>query len=276
MTEREPQDHQFKHNRQVHLDEYRGLARDIMELNDPIADGFMQTSDMRGDVVIVQKPRQRVMDYDQVGYVRVAKFLQMPRLDLWRGNRVTEIRKKDGGVWYIAINDQELADQVARVGNRDKKFDERFTDAFRMEVNKGLKACLKREKLLNSGDYNFSFFIAYNGTLSHDLVLFPSLLAAKIVAGDNPVEALASSAGITAVANFAYNVLNLTGAGMRYIEGKLFGPSRFRSHTPNFNEPFVKHSLPELVMPPVPIDRLFRGISYLNKHGDRIITPISP
>ena len=276
MTEREPQGHQFKHNRQVHLDEYRGIARDIMELNDPIADGFMQTSDMREDVVIVQKPRQRVMDYDQVGYVRVAKFLQMPRLDLWRGNSVTEIGKKDGGVWYIAINDQELADQVARVGNRDKKFDERFTDAFRTEVNKGLKACLKREKLLNSGNYNLSFLIAYHGTLSYDLVLFPSLLVAKIVAGDNPTEALALSAGTIAIINSIWNVVNLAGAGMSYVEGKLFGPSSFRSYRSNFNEPFVKHSLPELVMPPVPIDRLFRGISYLNKHGDRIITPINP
>ncbi|MBI4100490.1 hypothetical protein HY439_02005 [Candidatus Microgenomates bacterium] len=275
MAECEPQGYQFKHEKRIHLDGYYGIARDLMELNDPIADGFMRTSDMRGDVVIVQKPRERVMDYDQVGFVRVAKFLQMPRLDFWRGNHVTETRKEDGGVWYIAINDQELADQVARLGNGDKKFDERFIDAFKVEVNRGLKACLKREKLLNSGHYNFGFFVAYQGTLSYDLVLFPAILAAKIAIGDIPAEALALSAGVTAMANTAWNAVNLVGAGMSYLENRLLGQRLYPNMKPDFDDPFVKHSILELVMPPVPVDRLFRGISYLDKHGNRIITPIN-
>lgn len=192
MAEREPQDYKFKHNKQISLEQYRGIASDIMELNNPITDGFMETSDMRGDIVIVQKPNQRVMDYDGVGNVRVTKNLQMPRLDLRKGNNASETERDDDGVWFIAVNDQALADEVARdrnlAGNGKNNFDERFVVAFRAEVNKGLKTCLKREKLLNSGNYNYSFIVAYLGTSSW---LYPSIITAKNVIDGNPVEALA-------------------------------------------------------------------------------------
>src|SRR3989344_3485850 len=116
VGEREPQDYQFKHHRRVSLDEYRGAARDLMELNDPVADGFMQTADMRGDIVIVQKPQDRVIDYDHIGSVRVAKSVGMPRLDMWNRNDMVQTIKEND-TWYIAVNDQELAQRLARSGD---------------------------------------------------------------------------------------------------------------------------------------------------------------
>jgi hypothetical protein len=83
-----PNSYRNKHQFGIHLDTYNGIASDVMELNAPVADRFMQVSDMRGDIVVIRKPQDRVLDYDDVGFVRVAKFLKMPRLDFWKGNNL--------------------------------------------------------------------------------------------------------------------------------------------------------------------------------------------
>lgn len=108
LNEQEPKEYKFKHPRRISIDSYNGVAGGgIMELNNPIADGFMRVSDMRSDVVIMKKPQDRIRDYDDIGFVKVAD-----------------------DVWYIAVNDQDLADKVARQAGDDRKFDERFVDAF--------------------------------------------------------------------------------------------------------------------------------------------------
>lgn len=47
----EPSQYKNRHYKAIHLDTYRGVARDLMHLNNPVADGFMRVSDMRDDAV---------------------------------------------------------------------------------------------------------------------------------------------------------------------------------------------------------------------------------
>lgn len=270
MKEGQPSDYQFKHNKRIYLDSYNGVASDLMELNDVIADGFMRLSDLRSDVVITQKPHARVVDYDQVGFVRVAKVLSLPRLDFWKRDGLRHTRK-DGDVVYIAIDDQKLADEVARADNTGR-FDDAFIERFRQEVEDGLRGYLKKEKLLNGGKYNYGFALGYLGFLSYNLVMGPGLLAAQIASGADPALSIVRSVGIVAVANTTCNTLNLFGAGMSYLRNKYIGPTRFyQSPMPDYNDPFIKHSVWELPMPPVPVDRLIRGLQYLDKHGEKLI-----
>lgn len=260
-----------KHPRAIHLDTYNGVACDLMELNEPVADGFMRVSDMRGDVVILRKPQDRVRDYDEIGFVRVAKLLKLPRLDFWKNSNGLVQTRREGDVWYVAVNDQDLADKVARMDGDTRKFDDRFVEAFRDEVKHGLVSCLRREKLLNSGQYNFGFLVAYHGLLGYDLLCGASFLAIAVL--DRNISVAANAIAIAASSNTLWNTFNLFQVGMTYVNKRLFGPQNFaRSFDPNFNDPFIRHSLPELVMPPVPIDRIMRGNMYLDKHGDKLIT----
>jgi hypothetical protein len=243
-----------------------------MHLDNKVADGFMSTADMRDHVVIVQKRRKAARDYDQIGFVRVGKLLQMPSMGSWKEGKFSSITKSKEEGWVIAINDQELADHVTRTGTGHKAFDGEFVTAFRTEVNDGLKNFLRREKLLNGGHYNLGFFEAYQATLGYDAFVFPIALTTSIALGDNPVHGALTVIGAIAAANFLSNGLNLAGAGLTHIREKYRSFLGDAGHTPHYNDPFIKHSFLELVMPPVPVDRLVRGLVYLRNHGDTMLT----
>ena len=260
-----------KHPKAIYLDAYNGVACDLMELNKPAADRFMQVGDMRGDIVIVQKPQDRVRDYDEIGFIRVAKFLKIPRLDLWHNENELLQTKKEDGVWYLAINDQDLANQVVRAEGDNRKFDDRFVDAFRNQVRSGLTAILRREKLLNGGEYDLSFLFAYYGLIKNDLLVGPILVAGALLS-EEPWST-AKTLGVIAAANAIWNTGNLLLAGITWADKKMFGIPKINLNTPDFNYPFVKHSVVDLVMPPVPVDRLVRGLHYLNTRGNELIYP---
>ncbi|MDO8618609.1 MAG: hypothetical protein Q7R49_01535 [Candidatus Daviesbacteria bacterium] len=273
-TETASGDYKNRHSKEIHLN-YGGVASDLMELSPSIADGFMRVSDMRGDIVIVQKPQDRVRDYEDVGFVRIAKFLKMPRLELWRGDNIMQTRREDD-TWLVAINDQELADKVARDEASGKKFDDRFVDAFKTEVNRGLSDCLKREKLFNGGRYNMALGVGYYSLLTYDLLPYPAVVAAGLTGQlDNPVVTIANITALIALVHSAHNSYNLFGAALDYVTDRFLGPSVFKSGLKlQFNDPFVKHSIPELIMPVVPLDRLMRGSRYLTQHGNEIIRSV--
>lgn len=277
MLDVEPKSYKFKHAQRMSLDGYKGVANDLMELNDPVADGFMRVSDMRNDVVIIQKLQDRVRDYDEVGFVRVAKFLKMPRLDFWHTDGLIETRREDG-VWLVAVNDQELADKVARSNDGKKKFDDLFVEAFRGEISRGLANCLKREKLLNGGKYNLGFFMSYQALMVYDLFTIPTIAVAKIASGDGVLDTTLRVSEIYVAFNAAYNVINLAGAGLRFARDAMMRKMdmpEIPGHEyplPRFDEPFIKHSLPEIIAPTIPLDRLIRGSLYLHRHGNKIIT----
>lgn len=233
-----------------------------MELDLPTADGFMRVSDMRGDIVITQKPQDRVRDYDEIGFVRVAKFLKLPRMDFWKNdNGLVQTKRKDG-VWYVAINDQDLADKIAHEAGDNRKFDERFVNAFRSEVRTGLASCLRQEKLLNAGKYNWGFFVGYAGGVKYNLL--GALFMVEAVLHRDPALA---GVGVMLIgaSDVLWNSVNLLAAGIDYVQQKyLIRSEFFPTIYPTFNDPFVKNSLFDLIMPPVPIDRLIRG-SYVFK-----------
>lgn len=99
----------------------------MLEVNPPIADGFMKVSDIRRDVRITNKFDNRTIDYDQVGTVRVGKLLKLPTLTSWKKDALTDMRKEEDA-WVLAVNDQELARGVARNNNKGSKFE----DAYKM------------------------------------------------------------------------------------------------------------------------------------------------
>lgn len=217
FSKNEPRGYKFKHGKRISLDSYRGVTHDLMQLNDPVADGFMRVSDMRNDIVVIQKPQDRVRDYDEIGFVRVAKFLKKPRMEFWHGDGMVETKREDG-VWLVAINDQELADRVARSNDGMKKFDNMFVDAFCGEVTRGLIDCLRRERLLNSGKYNLAVYASYKSLLLFDLFLIPALTMAKVASGDNPVDIALRMSELYIITTGGYNTLNLASSAMREIE----------------------------------------------------------
>lgn len=275
MTERGSQEHQFRHQTQVSLEQYHGVAHDIVRLNDRIVDGFMRVSDIRKDVVIVSKPEKRVTDYDQLGFVRVGKFIKLPNFNEWTGNDMLQT-KKENDCWIIAINDQELARNVARTNTGDKKINDLFIDAFQHEVQKGLRSILKKEKLLNAGEYDLAILL---GTTNAALVAgtFTEFIyrAASSGLDANHIKALL-------IAFVGFNlILNLANLGLAGSK-EIFGPEEkidlpglreiFKiASDSDWQEPFVKHSPVEYMLPVIPIDRLIRGLTYLDKNGDKLI-----
>lgn len=75
--------------------------------------------------------------------------------------------------------------------------------------------------------------------------------------------------------HFAYNTYNLGLVGIDYVDQRL-GLRKIDGKNilggVDFHDPFVKNSFFDLLMPPVPFDRLTRGWIYLDKHGNKMIT----
>jgi hypothetical protein len=273
MVEHEPNEYQFKHETHVSLDEYRGVGRDIMELNHAVTDGFMRVSDMRGDIVITQKPQARVTDYDQVGNVRVGKFLRLPNIYNWNTeNSITQI-KRDNDTWHIAINDQELAQNVAQSNDGTKKFDDIFIPAFQKEIKKGMAKCLKNEKLLNGGKYDFAFQVDYSFSVFYGVPVLGTVAYETLTHNLNFESAYKFILGMIVV-NAGSNLICLLTSRLNQLFNKMgidFGHDDSPFAWPDLNEPFVKHSAIEHLMPAIPIDRLIRGNIYLDKNGEKLI-----
>lgn len=262
MKERGPSEYQPKHQKQISIDGYRGVASDLMKLNVPVADGFMRVSDMRYHVVVTQKPHERALDYDQLGTVRVAKMLDLPRLEFWRkkGNFFT---KRENDTWFVAIDDQALAQEVSNnnIGNR---FDDAFVERFRETLIGGLKSCLKKEKLLNAGEYNRAFSVSYGLGVMWDAHML-ALAGVLAAVSDQPINTVGSVIAIDALGHTLFNPMNMLQAAMGKLPSGGDPPFSERrsgilqiANWPKFHEPFIRHSIFDLPMPMVPVDRLRR------------------
>lgn len=274
MAERDPQgEYTFKHSTRISLDGYNGVCSGLMELNDPVADGFMRVSDMRGEIVIIKKSHAAVSDYDQVGNVRVGKFLQIPRFGQTENNDIIRVRK-EGNTYLLAVDDQSLSEQVIRENDGNNKFDDAFIDQFKVEINRGLGQILRREKLLNGGKFNIGVLSSYYGITFYDC-LIPLVLLANDVPNESP-ENFARALVIASAGNSVINTVNV----VLVVRGKIVNSLRKDRNrprlpdglTPDWEEPFIKHSIPEIISPPVPIDRLIRGSFYLSRKGRKIIS----
>jgi hypothetical protein len=266
-----PQEYTNRHHKKIHLDTYMGMARDIMDVNRPVADGFMRVSDIRKDIAIVQKPKDRVTNYDQLGATRVAKLLQLPQLN--NQNPILQTTK-DADSWYVSVNDQELAQRVARSGTGKKDFDERYVTAFGEEVNKGVAQVLRKEKLLNAEEYNLAFLVSYWTLVSKDLLILLPIEMRVLNTSASLDEAARGSLVVLAVyiaLNTMFNSFNLLASGFGKIQDTLFSGNRGVFKYPSYNDPFIRHSFLEYFMPVVPFDRLVRGLKYLDDHGSKLI-----
>lgn len=278
-----PVEYQFRHKTHISMDEYKGVGSNFMELSDRVADGFMRVSDMRADIAIVKKSEERALDYEEIGNVRVGKFLRLPRMGEFKGDKTVQV-KKEGDVWLVAVDDQELSRNVTRSMDGTKKFQDVFTTAFQKEVERGMKDCLKKEKLLNSGNYNFILFSGYWLSAINNSALAGGAIYELLNRNMDLQEALKYLA-VTAATDSVLNLMNWIFIGIEKSEELIFkrgthssevnrisflSPLDFMSKKLNWNDPFVRHSF-DLIMPPVPVDRLIRGNAYLFEHGDKLI-----
>lgn len=163
-----PSEYKFRHLQKISMDGYQGVANGEMDLNDPVADGFMSVADMRYPVFVVSKREPRVVDYDQVGHVRIAKYLAVPRIGISKGEGKTLWTTKEGESWRVEVDDRKIWDELGTEGifqNQDDKTEE-FIGRFRKQVRKGLMQCLGEEKVFNAGNYNINFEFAYIESLA--------------------------------------------------------------------------------------------------------------
>ena len=273
--EQQPEGYQFRHAQRLTLDAYNGIASDIMAMHDPTADGFMRVADMRKDIVVTQKAPSKTVDYDQVGPVRIAKFLTLPGVGM-EGSAPLRTRKEDDS-WVLEIDDKKIWNDLATdsSGNSRKPTDEQFVDRFAQEIRKGLRTCLAEEKFLNSGDHTHAALI-YNYVAGLGIAyVMPSIYEAALIAANSSQAAEKAIAGLVFSATVNLFLNGIEWEGSRYEDRRALQKGMpihnflgFFSH----DDPFIRHSFPEFFLPTVPVDRFIRGAVYLKQHGNELIT----
>ncbi len=268
MTEQNNQpEYEFRHKQRVVLN-YNGVASEHMQIDNRTADKFMQVSDMRSNVVIEKKIEQRVQDYDEIGNVRVGKFLQLPKLGEWTGKGITQTKNEDN-TYHVAIDDQELARVVARTNDGDgRQFNDLFTAAFNKEVNRGLRSCLINEKILNRSQFSLAYAYSIMNTVAWNLSIGPGWVGSELIMNQDPssrAEDMLIAATFIALMNLKNQVINLGHAAIDSIPVFKSLPNHKLGRT-DYNDPIVRHSIPEYIMPGIPLDRLARGAFYLANH----------
>lgn len=267
-----PQDYQFKHAQRISMNSYNGIASGRMQLHDPTADGFMRVADMRRDIVVGQKSQSKIYDYDQLGSIRVAKILEIPRIGRGEGG-VLRTHKEDD-TWFIEIDDQRLWKEVSdEKGNLEQREDQ-FIDRFRSEVLNGVRKSLVEEKLFNAGVWSpatkigvVSLLLSYPTPAIYEL--------SSIVLGTHTLELDVASIAYIITSHAIFNMISwFTAIINEKFDRKLDRPTDWFRISPRYQEPWVKHKFPEFLMPPVPIDRLTRGAVYLKSHGHKLIESV--
>lgn len=262
-----PQDYQFRHAQRI-INGYSGIASGIMELHDPTADGFMRVADMRRDIVITQKSPSKTYDYDQVGPVRVAKILEIPRIG--RGEDGVSHTRGEGDVWILEIDDQRLWKELNQDGTLEQR-EQRFVEQFRDEVVIGTTKFLLEEKLFNGGIYSPAVVMGGLSLMSYAIPVLAE--AVTIASGTHTLNVDISSIISVACNHFLFNTMAWGLTQRHFFRVGVINhmlPDRFHLG-PNSTEPFIRNNPPEILMPVVPLDRLVRGGVYLKSHGSELI-----
>jgi hypothetical protein len=261
-ADQEPQGYQYRHLEIITLAGYTGIASGAMQLNEPVADGFMRVADMRKNIVVVKRGEPRVVSYETLDDVVVGKMVSMKMGG--RNQRSDVMSTNWGDDWTIEIDDQALWKKVANTDSvSNTKPEERFIEAFRDEVRKGTREFLWQEKIFNNGGYSPLVTSSYatSGVIASLEVIHG---AAAYLVGANPTEFAVNSAIFVATGDLIGNTLN-------WCLPRIFA-SRAKLYNMDPNMPFVKRSFPDFVMPTVPVDRLVRGLAYDAMHGAKLIT----
>lgn len=277
MSQEQPEEYQFRHQTRITLDSYNGIANGVMQLNDPIADGFMRVSDMRRNIMVVNKSESRNYEYSELGLVRVGRVKLVDYASAGSKGVLSIDISKDS--WILVVNDRTIWDQLPQSEKGSKK-DELFVTQFRDKVREGARECLIREKIFNGGVYSPVVLMDYLGSLfTYSSVAMGE--TASFITGQHTMETDIKALGFVATGHLVINMISWTmakfGNYMSQFESGLgdsdlqpaFGVSRVR---PDYQEPFVRHHIAEFIAPPVPVDRLVRGLVYDRLHGKDLIT----
>jgi hypothetical protein len=260
----EPTPQEYQHPTRIYLDRYQGVASNTMELNEQVADRFMSVSDIRKNIVITTSSPDRARDYDQLGHTLVGKRLQVPRFSA-RPKNMQVVNDEDA--WFIEVNDQSLALQTMNTNTESRNFEDKFTEAFRNEVNNGLRTILKREKLVNGDEFSKPFIVSY-GFFLMEAIISSQFMAISKDATDltlNSLTALTICSGTNTMVNAFNYVITKTDNLLTSTRSPLeMNPVRQE-------DPFIRQTKKELPLPTIPIDRLARGVIYLHRHGDKLI-----
>ena len=267
--ETDPQDYQFRHEQRISMP-YGGIASGSMELQDPTADGFMRVTDMRRNIVITQRGQSRTYDYDQVGPVRVAKILEIPRVGRGEGGILHTHKEEDN--WLIEIDDQKLWKEISQGEGNFQQREDQFVDRFRGEVLTGITKSLFEEKLFNGGVYSPATTIGAVSLLV--CYLMPAMTEIVTIAlGKHTLDLVLKNIIFISTAHLALNMLSWCSSIVNEKQGRLFDHPAINwvRVLPHYQEPWVRHAFPEFLMPPIPVDRLVRGSVYLKSHGEDLI-----
>lgn len=265
MIDRELRGYRFKHKQRISLDGYTGVASKLMLLNDPIADDFMRVSDMRKDIVVVQRRPNVTYDYDQVGFVRTAKSLELTRAAKKEPDGIVTTFK-DGDQWVIEIDDQKLLKKTVGDGEENKGVNEQYIDRFTGEVRNGTREILFKEKIFNSGKYSYAVLMNCLVSMSSYSMLTLGEIA-SILTQTHTLETDVKALVLMATGHIVGNTMSFG-----FVMAKRVGLiSRRNPMGPDYEEPYIRHQFVEAVMPAVPFDRLIRGLAYDRMHGSDLI-----
>ncbi len=271
MTER------LQEKPQITLTNYRGFGRDLVELNQPVCDGFINTADIRANIVVVKKDPTELNPEQTDRKERVLN--KLPK-KTWQTPNVAEVRRDHKTeTWYLGIDDDQLF-RTTKEGSTKMTFDEQYMAAFQTAISNGLRSVLKREKLLNSEKYNETFIAGYLSTCI-SLGIFTFGESALLLATPDLTELALGTVvnlGASLLISVGHNtILNAANYGRSWIlnhrEFQKFENSTPYSKRLSLKDPFVKHEFGELIFPTIPFEKLIGGTLYLKRHQHELLKP---
>lgn len=158
----------------------------------------------------------------------------------------------DGRSWSVPVNDEKLMEKAFSGRKDGQSVEEVFHRLFRKQVLNGIDDCLGQEKTSNVGGDKMTTYVSYMALAGCDLWLPYNGVIGAMKHG-NGLEIAAAVIAMMAIFNAGVNMVNEISA----VHGGASNP----------DQPFVRHSLMEKVLPPVPLDRFVRGQLYLVMHG---------
>lgn len=237
------------------LDTYHGKSRDRLQLNTEIAGQFMRKADLRLPIAVVERTPLAPRVQNNFGSERFPKAFQdilgIP------DQRVRTRREDD--IYFVEINDETCAKQAAS--------QQPFSEA----LMKGLRECLIEDKLFNGGIFGLEFALGYFYTLFSDVYLPATYIANYLTTKDLP--SLLYGAAKVAFFHIAFNTLGTTiaHAQSQMTKGRRMNLGFILTALPD--DPFFKRSVIDFIAPPIPIDRLIRGLIFLRNHRSDFLTP---
>lgn len=232
------------HSSQNFINLYGGSFSQQMELNRKNAERLIQVAGIEGKVIIADLPMNRSRSIAGVN----SDGSVTGRRRLFWGERIGDEEKPQSLVkpipqgWRIQIPGQEILQDLARQESK-KPLDKRFVDRFNLQLRQALGEIIIREKLTAEKK---PYFV--NKLISS--LLYPTIFASWSAFG-------------------GFTLRDLGGIGFVLLA---YGMSNFLAYFED-NKRFARslHSFYEHFMPPIEIDRVLRGLTFVNFTGRNLV-----